>query len=127
MAKSNLRFCCMLQFQQNNLTSLSLFKKNKFTQKKQVASSQINQNLLMRIVCSLLLLSIRSCPYLSFPVSNLTLFMTSATEYHLQLAYSVLKYLKNTNILSFVVILVLTFSPICYCGLILCFLMSIGN
>jgi len=51
----------------------------------------------MQIVCSLPFLSTRSCLDLSFPVNYLTLFMTSATEHHLQIAYRILKYLKNTK------------------------------
>ena len=51
------------------------------------------QKLYMQIVGSLLFLSTRSRPDLSFPVNYLSLYMTKGNQHHLDLCYKVLQYL----------------------------------
>jgi hypothetical protein len=55
------------------------------------------QTLYMQIVGSLLFLSTRSRPDLSYSVNYLTLFMTNATQVHLKLAHRVLQYIYLTR------------------------------
>jgi hypothetical protein len=55
------------------------------------------QTLYMQIVGSLLFLSTRSRPDLSYSVNYLTLFMTKANVVHLNIAYRILKYIYHTR------------------------------
>jgi hypothetical protein len=62
--------------------------------------SPTQQSLYMQIVGSLLFLSTRSRPDISFAVNYLTLFMTKATNHHLAIGYRILKYICKTKHLA---------------------------
>jgi len=58
------------------------------------------QSQYMQIVGSLLFLSTRSRPDISFAVNYLTLFITKATTHHLEISYRILKYICKTRTLA---------------------------
>jgi len=59
-----------------------------------------HQKLFMQIVGSVLFLSTRSRPDLSFSVNYLSLYMTKANQVHLDLAYKLLTYIWKTKDLN---------------------------
>ena len=60
------------------------------------------QTLYMKIVGSLLFLATRTRPDISFVVNYLTLYMTKATQHHLNICYRVLNYLSKTKTLPLI-------------------------
>jgi hypothetical protein len=62
--------------------------------------SPSQQNLFVQIVGSVLFLSTRSRPDLSFSVNYLSLYMTKANQVHLDLAYKLLTYIWKTKDLN---------------------------
>jgi len=56
----------------------------------------------MKIVGSLLFLATRTRPDISFVVNYLTLYMTKATQHHLNICYRVLNYLSKTKTLPLI-------------------------
>jgi hypothetical protein len=60
----------------------------------------VQQSLYMRIVGSVLFLSTRSRPDISFVVNYLTLFMTKASQNHLDICFKLLKYIWKTKDLT---------------------------
>jgi len=59
--------------------------------------SPLEQYLYMKIVGSVLFLSIRSRPDLSYTVNYLSLFMQKASQHHLNICYKLLKYIWATK------------------------------
>ena len=62
--------------------------------------SPLEQSLYMRIVGSVLFLSTRSRPDLSYTVNYLSLFMQKASQHHLNICYKLLKYIWATKSLT---------------------------
>jgi len=67
------------------------------TQNIPLTSSQQQLYMQTEIVGFMLFLSTRPRPDLSFPVNYLSLFMTKANQHHLDLSYTVLKYIWQSR------------------------------